>query len=128
MLWCLSGINNLSLTVSNYEQITNLQLIHELRQLVPEHMSENWSFKPLTTESNMSRNSINWGSGKVSRQIIRTFVDLGLEGDTLSNYKTRQCFPLPYGTEPTKANKAKTSNLPEEGTSGFFSPNLKQFY
>ena len=75
----------------------------------------------------MSRTTKNWGAGKVSRQIVRTFVDLGLEGDTLSNQKTRQCFPLPYGNEP-KTNKIKSPEVPEEGSTGFFSPNLKQFY
>ena len=58
----------------------------------------------------------------------KCYVDVGLENDLLSTYKSRQCFPLPYGGESPKNIQNQIEKNPEDGVSGFFTPNLKQFY
>ena len=60
--------------------------------------------------------------------MAKCYVDIGLENDLLSTYKSRQCFPLPYGGESPKNTQSQMEKNPEDGVSGFFTPNLKQFY
>jgi hypothetical protein len=118
----------LEVSVANSEQIKNLPVVIELQQLVPKYMSEYWSYKPISNPNYAGKTVKQWGSLRLGRQMNKCYVDVGLENDLLSTYKSRQCFPLPYGGESPKNIQNQIEKNPEDGVSGFFTPNLKQFY
>ena len=117
------------ISVSNSDQLTNLTVISELHKLVPGNLTDNWSYNPIPNPQIMSKTSRNWATLKLSRQLVRSYVDIGLVGDDLSTVKSRQCFPLPYGNDIIPRELiAKTSEDLESGDTGFFNQNIKGYY
>ena len=114
----------LEIACSNSDQITNIEMLNKIQDLVPKNLNENWSFKPMSDLSNLGRTAKQWTTQRLNRQINRCYIDIGLEGDLLSTPKTKQCFPIPYGGESPKNHKKFmdqiSENTPNDGNSGFF--------
>ena len=114
------------------EQITNLDVIQKLQSLIPINISTNWSYRPFNNPKDVSRTMANWNSSKVNKLVNRAYADCQLEGDTLSTKKAKLVFPTtnPYEHKIVKKRAPDHVSCPEtsQGTSGFFSNNIKGYY
>jgi hypothetical protein len=122
----------IQISVPAGDQITNLEVIKKLQALIPINISTNWSYRPFNNPKDVSKVMANWNCSKVNRLVNRAYADCQLEGDVLSTKKAKLAFPTtnPFDHKTLKKKPTEQFSSPEnnQGTSGFFSQNIKGYY
>jgi hypothetical protein len=124
--------------VPQNNQLTNLQTIRAIEKLVPINNCSRWSYNPIINQSELTKTMQTFVNLKLNRLIQIGYIDCGVTGDTLSNAKTIQCFPITKFDESGKNTfdrhvggkfyKKKVPNSGSASTGGFFSGDLNEFY
>ena len=122
-------------SVPQTSQIQNLQCIRAIEMLKPIDNISKWSFNPINNKNELTKTMQTFSNLRLNRLVQIGYIDCDLTGDTLSNIKTRQCFPITQFNEHGKNEfiqggaKFKKNFLNSgSASSGFFSQNLKEFY
>jgi hypothetical protein len=123
-------------SVPQIKQIQNLECIRAIELLKPIGNTSKWSFNPINEKNELTRTMQTFSQLKLNRLMQIGYIDCDLTGDTLSNPRTRQCFPITRFKENGRneyeapgGGKSKKHFLNQgSASSGFFSQNLKEFY